>query len=283
MTSLRFSKMHGIGNDFVVLDCRDQPMSLDRAQVRALGNRHTGVGFDQLLSIEPSADATCAFAYAIWNTDGTRAGQCGNGVRCVAAWLHRAGALSVGDTVKLASPSGVVAVRLLDTHEVAVDMGAPIFTPARIPFLADGMALHYALDVSGESLAIGAVSMGNPHAVLCVDDLDDPRLQQLGPLLSSHPRFPQGSNAGFVRIMDRGHVRLRVHERGAGWTLACGSGACAAVAVLQQRDDVDASVQVDLPGGTLQIARSDTDQSLWMTGPAAFAFEGDWPVPARTD
>jgi diaminopimelate epimerase len=282
MALLRFSKMHGIGNDFVLLDCREQPMALDAGQIRALGNRHTGVGFDQLISIEPAPDATCAFAYGIWNTDGTRAGQCGNGVRCVAAWLHRAGALALGAAVQLASPSGTVTVRLRNAHEVTVDMGAPVFAPARIPFLAAAMAPQYAIDVGSETLSIGAVSMGNPHAVLGVDDLADPRVEQLGPVLSAHPRFPHGSNAGFVHLVDRGHIRLRVHERGAGWTLACGSGACAAVAVLQQRGDVDADVRVDLPGGTLHIARSDTGPSLWMTGPAAFAFEGEWPNPAGT-
>lgn len=279
MQSLRFSKMHGIGNDFVMLDCRQQPMALDVAQIRALGNRRTGVGFDQLISIEAARDPTCAFAYGIWNTDGTRAGQCGNGVRCVAAWLHRAGALALGTTVRLASPSGVVTVRLLGTQEVTVDMGEPTFAPARIPFLADVVAPSYAIEVGGEALTIGAVSMGNPHAVLGVDDLTDPRLERLGPLLSTHPRFPQQSNAGFVQTVDRGHVRLRVHERGAGWTLACGSGACAAVAVLQQRGEVGTNVQVDLPGGALQIAWAGAGEPLWMTGPAAFAFEGEWPVP----
>ncbi len=278
MPSLRFSKMHGIGNDFVLLDCRQHPMPLDAAQIRALGDRRIGVGFDQLISIEPACDATSAFAYGIWNRDGTRAGQCGNGVRCVAAWLHRAGVLALGASVQLASPSGAVTVRLLGALEVAVDMGQPIFAPARIPFLADTMAPHYAIEADGEILTIGAVSMGNPHAVLRVDDLTDPRLERLGPLLSAHPRFPQHSNAGFVHIIDRGHVRLRVHERGAGWTLACGSGACAAVAVLQQRAEVDTNVQVDLPGGTLHIAWPGKHAPLWMTGPAAFAFEGEWPV-----
>ncbi len=279
MRTLPFSKMHGIGNDFVLLDCRQQPMALDAAQIRALGNRHAGVGFDQLISIEPAHDATCAFAYGVWNADGTRAGQCGNGVRCVAAWLHRAGALALGTAVQLASPSDVVSVRLLGANEVTVDMGQPIFAPASIPFFADVQAPSYAISVGADSLTIGAVSMGNPHAVLRVEDLDDPRLQQLGPALSRHMRFPQGANAGFVQILDRGRVRLRVHERGAGWTLACGSGACAAVAVLQQSGDVGESVQVDLPGGSLQIARADAGQSLWMTGPAAFAFDGEWPIP----
>lgn len=271
--------MHGIGNDFVMLDCRERPMALDGAQIRALGNRRTGVGFDQLISIEPAPDDACAFAYGIWNSDGSRAGQCGNGVRCVAAWLHRAGLLALDAPVQLASPSGVVTVRLLSAYAVAVDMGAPIFEPARIPFLAEAMAADYAIDVDGEMLRIGAVSMGNPHAVLSVDDLADPRLERLGPLLSAHARFPQQSNAGFAQKLNRKHLRLRVHERGAGWTLACGSGACAAMAALRQRDEVEGEVRVDLPGGSLRIAWPGAGEPLWMTGPAAFAFEGEWPVP----
>lgn len=277
---LPFSKMHGIGNDFVVLDCREQPFSLDAAQIRALADRHTGVGFDQLLSVEPPRDPSCAFYYGIWNGDGSPSGQCGNGVRCVAAWLHRAGALALGDSVRIESPSGPVTVRLLGASEVAVDMGEPRFEPARIPFTADAMADRHALAVGDERLEIGTVSMGNPHAVVVVNDLADPALQRLGPLLTGHPRFPQGANAGFVQQLDRGHLRLRVHERGAGWTQACGTGACAAMAVLHQRDDVDDRVQVALPGGTLQIDWKGPGHALWMTGPAAFAFEGEWTVPA---
>jgi len=277
---LPFSKMHGIGNDFVVLDCREQPFSLDAAQIRALADRHTGVGFDQLLSVEPPRDPSCAFYYGIWNGDGSPSGQCGNGVRCVAAWLHRAGALALGDSVRIESPSGPVTVRLLGANEVAVDMGEPRFEPARIPFTTDAMADRHALPVGDERLEIGAVSMGNPHAVVVVNDLADPALQRLGPLLTDHPRFPQGANAGFVQQLDRGHLRLRVHERGAGWTQACGTGACAAMAVLHQRGDVDDRVQVALPGGTLQIDWKGPGRALWMTGPAAFAFEGEWTVPA---
>lgn len=277
---LPFSKMHGIGNDFVVLDCREQPFSLAAAQIRALADRHTGVGFDQLLSVEPPRDPSCAFYYGIWNGDGSPSGQCGNGVRCVAAWLHRAGALALGDSVRIESPSGPVTVRLLGASEVAVDMGEPRFEPAQIPFTADAMADRHALAVGDERLEIGTVSMGNPHAVVVVNDLADPALQRLGPLLTGHPRFPQGANAGFVQQLDRGHLRLRVHERGAGWTQACGTGACAAMAVLHQRGDVDDRVQVALPGGTLQIDWKGPGHALWMTGPAAFAFEGEWTVPA---
>ena len=276
---LRFSKMHGIGNDFVVLDCRQRAFPLDAAQIRALADRHTGVGFDQLLSIEPARNPACAFFYGIWNADGSPSGQCGNGVRCVAAWLHRAGALALGDSVAIESPSGPVTVCLLGAHEVTVDMGEPVFEPPRIPFAADAAAERYAIDLADEQLDIGAVSMGNPHAVVAVENLTDPVLQRLGPLLTGHPRFPQGANAGFVQRLDRGRLRLRVHERGAGWTLACGTGACAAMAVLRQRGDVDDSVAVELPGGTLRIEWAGPGRTLWMTGPAAFAFEGEWPVP----
>jgi len=276
---LHFSKMHGIGNDFVVLDCRQRAFPLDAAQIRALADRHTGVGFDQLLSVEPARNPACAFYYGIWNADGSPSGQCGNGVRCVAAWLHRAGALALGDSVAIESPSGPVTVRLLGAHEVTVDMGEPVFEPPRIPFAADAAAERYAIDLADEQLDIGAVSMGNPHAVVAVENLTDPALQRLGPLLTGHPRFPQGANAGFVQRLDRGRLRLRVHERGAGWTLACGTGACAAMAVLRQRGDVDDSVAVELPGGTLRIDWAGPGHTLWMTGPAAFAFEGEWPVP----
>jgi diaminopimelate epimerase len=280
---LHFSKMHGIGNDFVVLDCRGDAFLLNAAQIRALGDRHTGVGFDQLLSVEPARDRSCAFYYGIWNADGSLSGQCGNGVRCVAAWLHRAGALGIGDTVRLESPSGPVTVRLLSANEVTVDMGEPIFEPARIPFTAQHPADRYRIELAADAVEIGAVSMGNPHAVVQVDDLTDPAWRQLGPLLSTHPRFEQGANAGFVRLIDRGHLQLHVHERGAGWTRACGTGACAAMAVLHRRAEVDDQVRVELPGGTLQINWAGPGQTLWMTGPAAFAFEGDWPIPDNLD
>ncbi|MDQ6646122.1 MAG: diaminopimelate epimerase [Pseudomonadota bacterium] len=280
---LRFSKMHGLGNDFVVLDCREQAFSLDSAQIRALGDRRTGVGFDQLLSVEPPRDASCAFYYGIWNADGSLSGQCGNGVRCVAAWLHRAGALSIGESVRILSPSGPVTVRLLASDEVTVDMGEPIFEPARIPFDAPSRANSYDVTVGDDILSLGTVSMGNPHAVLVVADLADPALEPLGPLLTTHVSFPEHANVGFVQKLDRHHLRLRVHERGAGWTLACGTGACAAVAVLHQRGEVDDQVQVELPGGTLRIDWPGPGEAMWMTGPTAFVFEGEWTVPTAGD
>jgi diaminopimelate epimerase len=274
--ALRFSKMHGSGNDFVVVDGRDGSLALDPAVIRAMADRHTGVGFDQLLSVEPARDGRSAFYYGIWNADGSPSGQCGNGVRCVAAWLHRAGALAIGDTVQIQSPSGPVAVRLIDAHRVTVDMGEPIFDPVRIPFDAPNVADRYALEVDGQALEIGAASMGNPHAVVVVEDLAAPALTRLGPALTGHARFREGANAGFVQKLSRQHVRLRVHERGAGWTLACGTGACAAIAVLRRRGEVDARVQVDLPGGNLEIEWAGPGERLWMTGPAMFVFEGEW-------
>jgi diaminopimelate epimerase len=271
--SLHFTKMHGIGNDFVVLDCRTRPFALDQAQIRHLGDRHVGVGFDQLLTIEPARDASCAFYYGIYNADGSQAKQCGNGVRCVAAWLRRARALDTG-AVRLESPSGPVGVELLDDGRVRVDMGEPRFAPADVPLDLPEMDL-YTLQIDGAAVAFGAVSMGNPHAVIEVPDVSLAPLATLGATLSTNGHFPQGCNVGFAQIVDRARIRLRVWERGAGATLACGSGACAAVAVLRQRARLDNEVAVELPGGTLSIAWDGPQHTLWMTGPAEFVFEGD--------
>src|SRR5690348_5197790 len=187
---MRFSKMHGIGNDFVVIDARRAPLALAPEQIRALADRHTGIGCDQLLSVEASRDASCAFYYGIWNADGSPSGQCGNGVRCVAAWLHRAGALALDTPVRIESPSAPVSVRVLDADRVTVDMGEPVFEPARIPLLAEAAADVYALALAAASVQVGAVSMGNPHAVMVVEDLADPALERLGPQLTGHSRFP---------------------------------------------------------------------------------------------
>jgi diaminopimelate epimerase len=272
---LAFSKMHGIGNDFVVFDHRGRGGAPDRALVQAMADRHTGVGFDQLLTIE-DGDGECAFRYGIWNADGSAAGQCGNGVRCVAAWLHRAGALPTGEDVRLRSPSGTVSVRVEADGRVAVDMGEPVFAPARIPFHADQESPRYALQVDAETVEIGAVSMGNPHAVVDATGRNAGAIERLGPAITHHARFPEQCNVGFVALRDRGHAALRVHERGSGWTRACGTGACAAMAVLRRRGDVESRVDIDLPGGTLQIDWPGPGHPLWMTGPAAFVFDGTW-------
>jgi len=272
--SLHFTKMHGIGNDFVVLDCRTQPFALDAAQIARIADRHTGVGFDQLLTIEPARDPSCLFYYGIYNADGSMSGQCGNGVRCVAAWLRRAGVLGAG-AARLESPSGPVSVELLADGRVRVDMGEPRFLPEQIP-LTLPVADLYSLDLGDERIEFGAVSMGNPHAVVEVADVAAAPLAQIGVALSTNAHFPQSCNVGVVQIVARAHVRLRVRERGVGETLACGTGACAAVAVLRRRAQVDATVAVDLPGGRLEIRWDGPGHTLWMTGPAAFVFEGDW-------
>jgi diaminopimelate epimerase len=276
---LRFSKMHGLGNDFVIVDCRSQPLALDADAIRLLGDRHFGIGFDQLLTIEPARDASCAFAYGIWNTDGTRAGQCGNGLRCVARWLARAGALGVGAT-RLESPSGPVAIELLGDGRVRADMGEPSFAPADIPLRADVESDSYAIDVVGREVRIGAVSMGNPHALVEVDSVDDAPVAVLGPQIEHADAFPQRCNVGFAQVVARDAIRLRVWERGVGETLACGSGACAAVAALRRRAKLDARVRVALPGGELEIHWEGRGHTLWMSGAASFVFEGEWSVPS---
>ena len=272
----RFEKMHGLGNDFVVLDARTDAPPLDAARIRAMADRHTGIGFDQLLVIEPARDSSCTAAYSIRNADGSSAGQCGNGARCIGAWLHRDGMLALGAEAKLESPSGQVAMCLADASTVTVNMGEPAFEPAAIPFDAPAIADTYLLDTGGERVEVATVSMGTPHAVLEVGDVYAAEVDRLGPLVTCHARFPEGANAGFAQVLDAHTVRLRVHERGAGWTWACGSGACAAVAALRRRGRVADRVRVELPGGALEIAWAGPGQALWMTGPAVFVFDGEW-------
>ena len=272
--ALAFSKMHGIGNDFVVLDCRQHACTLDAAQIRRMGDRHLGVGFDQLLTIEQDETADCAFRYAIWNRDGSPSGQCGNGVRCVAAWLARDGSLDAG-LVRLMSPSGPVRVEVLADARVRVDMGEPRFAPADVPFAATTERDRYRIEVAGRTIEIGAVSMGNPHAVQVVADVDRAPVETQGPLIERHVRFPERVNAGFMQILDPAHIRLRVFERGAGETLACGTGACAAVAVGRRLGLLDEAVRVSLPGGDLSIAWAGGAEPIWMTGPAVSVFSGE--------
>ncbi len=279
---MRFSKMHGLGNDFVVVDCRRAPLALDSAAIRLLGDRHFGVGFDQLLTIEAARDPSCAFAYAIWNADGTRSGQCGNGLRCIARWLDREGLLGER-SVRLESPSGPVTVELLDAGRVRADMGEPRFDAASIPLRLDAAATRepqHTIDVAGRGIEIGAVSMGNPHAVVEVESVADAPVAVLGPQIEHASAFPQRCNVGFAELLGRDAIRLRVWERGVGETLACGSGACAAVAVLRRRAKLDPDVRVALPGGELGIHWDGPGHPLWMSGPATFAFEGVWPMPA---
>ncbi|WP_240095491.1 diaminopimelate epimerase [Thermomonas flagellata] len=274
----RFSKMHGAGNDFVVLDLRDGQPPPTPAECARIADRHRGVGCDQLLTIEPASGADAVAAYRIWNADGSVAGQCGNGARCVAAWLVRAGAAPADGGFAIASPAGLHPVQRDGSGEFVIDMGAPRFAPEAIPLLGFAQAQDaYPLQVDGRVLTVGAVSMGNPHALLEVDDLAAADVAGIGAALQRHPAFPQSVNVGFAQVLAPTRIRLRVYERGAGETLACGSGACAAVAVLDRRGRVAAAdgVAVALPGGVLRIRR-DRDGHLWMAGPAVFVFEGEW-------
>jgi diaminopimelate epimerase len=275
---LRFSKMHGAGNDFVILDCRAPHPAFEPALAPRLADRHRGVGCDQILTIETPLGADAIAAYGIWNADGSRAQQCGNGARCVAAWLRRDGSAS-GDHFGLESPAGPVEARLLAEGRVAIGMGVPDFTAAGIGLRdadAGDVADPFAFELDGERIELGLVSMGNPHAVLERHDIGALEIAPLATRLQAHPRFARSCNVGFVEVLARDRVRLRVYERGAGETLACGSGACAAVAVLARRGRVAREVAVELPGGTLTIAWPGAAHPLWMTGPAAFVFEGEF-------
>jgi diaminopimelate epimerase len=273
--SLRFTKMHGIGNDFVVLDLRDASTPLSADLARRLADRHFGVGCDQVMTIERSDDVAFAFRYGIYNADGSTAGQCGNGLRCVVRWLADRG-LVRGQGIRLLGPSGPVRVDVLDDGRIRADMGVPQFDAAQVPLAVASTAPRYMLELDGQSIAFGAVSMGNPHAVIAVEDVAAAPVLALGARIETHPMFPDRVNVGFVQVLDRSHVRLRVFERGVGETLACGSGACAAVAVMRIWDRVDAVVQVQLPGGKLDISWTGPGHPVWMTGPATTVFEGEW-------
>src|SRR5579885_6994 len=270
---LAFTKMHGLGNDFVLFDALNQPLSLQPDQVRRIADRHFGVGCDQVLLIEPPRNGKADVYYRIFNADGSEVEHCGNGVRCVARYLRDSGRAR-GDELVLQTVNGEARVHLESGDRVRVTMGAPRFLPADIPFLAPQRAPRYDIDVGGGTVTIGAVSMGNPHAVLLVDDVEKAPVTTLGPQLERHPRFPQGVNTGFLQILDPGHARLRVFERGAGETLACGTGACAAVAVGRLWGRLQREVDVQLRGGHLSIAWDREGEPVWMTGPAERVFEG---------
>jgi len=273
---IKFSKMHGLGNDFVVIDAINQSVALSAEQVRFIADRHFGVGCDQLLLVERAHTADADFRYRIFNADGGEVGQCGNGARCFARFVHDIG-LSDKQVIPVEVAGGIIQLHMEANGEVTVDMGAPQFTPAQIPFVTDGEAARYALDVAGTACEVGAVSMGNPHAVLQVDAVENAPLERLGPLIESHERFPERVNAGFMEVVDAKHIRLRVFERGVGETLACGTGACAAMVVGHRWGVLADEVQVDLPGGTLWVRWSGDeggDNSVRMTGPVTHVYEG---------
>ena len=271
---LKFSKMHGLGNDFVVLDGIRQPLSLTPEQLRYLADRHFGVGCDQILLVETAGQPGVDFRYRIFNADGGEVEQCGNGARCFVRFVHDAG-LTAKREIRVETQSGIIAPRLEEDGNVTVNMGIPRFLPAEIPFLGDGEAVIHALEVAGEALEISVVSMGNPHAVQVVDDVDHAPVGTQGPLIENHARFPQRVNAGFMQVVGRHAIRLRVYERGAGETLACGTGACAAAVAGIRRGLLDSPVRVTTRGGDLTIAWAGPGQPVMMTGPAVTVFSGE--------
>ncbi len=270
---LSFTKMQGIGNDFVVIDGIERPQSLSTAQLRRLADRRYGVGCDQVLLVETATMPGAQFRYRIFNADGGEVEQCGNGARCLARYLRERG-YSDGDEIRVQTAAGIIALRLHPDGQVSVDMGVPILEPDAIPFLARRRAARYPLQVGEEQLTIAAVSMGNPHAVMVVEDIARAPVERLGPLIEGHERFPRRTNVGFMQVLDRGHIRLRVYERGAGETLACGTGACAAVVAGRLQGLLEERVAVDLPGGRLVITWDGEGGALIMTGPATHVFEG---------
>lgn len=271
---LRFSKMQGLGNDFVVVDGVRQQVNLSTDQLQQLGDRRFGIGFDQLLLVEPPHDPNNDFRYRIFNNDGSEVEQCGNGARCFARFVFEQG-LTDKKQIRVETARGVIVPELLDGGLVRVDMGKPRFEPADIPFIAEQDAVEHLLALDQINIAVGVVSMGNPHAVLCVNEVDSAPVAEWGPHIEHHPRFPQRVNAGFMQVVDRSHIRLRVFERGAGETLACGTGACAAVVSGIRRGLLDASVEVSTRGGVLRIEWAGNGHSVWMTGPAVTVFQGE--------
>ena len=270
---LTFHKMHGAGNDFVLLDLREQALAVDATQARNLAERHTGIGCDQVLVLQaPNADDHLA-RFEIWNSDGSTAQQCGNGMRAIGVYLERRGEAPPGGFT-LRGPAGDVQVQYLADGQVRVDMGRPDFRPPSVPVNLETYDGWYTLEIDGHNVQFGAASMGNPHAVLLVEALDDHVVSSLGPAISRHPAFPEGCNVGFAQRVDEGSLRLRVWERGAGETRACGSGACAAVAVLNMLGLGAPSMSVIQTGGLLIIEWNGGDGPVYMTGPAVHVFEG---------
>ena len=278
MTKLAFTKMQGLGNDFVMIDAVRQPIQLSSDQVRWLADRHFGVGCDQLLVVEPARTPGVDFRYRIFNADGGEVEQCGNGARCFARFVFEQG-LTDKREIRVETKKGIITPRLEDDGNVTVDMGVPVLTPAEVPFVSDSDAWVQPLDVAGTPVAITAVSMGNPHAVQVVADVDTAPVAEQGPLIEHHPRFPARVNAGFLQVVDEHHVRLRVFERGAGETLACGTGACAAVVAGILRGLVASPVRVATLGGELTIAWGGVGTPVMMTGPAVTVFAGELTLP----
>jgi len=282
---LQFTKMHGTGNDFVVIDLISQHYKLRPQDVRKLADRHFGVGCDQVLVVEAPQNPQVDFRYRIYNADGKEVEQCGNGARCFARFVHDTG-LSSKDAIRVQTMKAVIEPRLQADGRVTVDMGAPFLVPAEVPFDASGLTPKlvngcelWPLPLADYPVDVAVVSMGNPHAVMRVDSAEHAPVEELGPQIESHARFPRRVNAGFMEVVDRGHIRLRVFERGSGETLACGSGACAAVVAGIRLGWLDATVHVDTRGGRLTISWAGPGQAVMMTGPAVKVFDGEIDIP----
>ena len=275
---LKFTKMHGLGNDFVVIDATTAPVVLTPAQLRFIADRHFGVGCDQILMVEPARSTDTDFYYRIFNSDGGEVEQCGNGARCFVRYVHEHG-LTNKNVIRVGTLGGVIEPRLEANGQVTVNMGKPEFDPARVPFNAPARALLYDLMVNQKVIKIKSLAMGNPHAVQVVPDVATALVATEGPLIESHADFPQRVNAGYMQVLDRGHIRLRVYERGAGETLACGTGACAAVVAGIQRGLLNARVTVSTRGGDLVIVWAGAGQPVLMTGPAVTVFDGEIRLP----
>lgn len=270
---LNFTKMHGLGNDFVVIDGVRQSIGLSKKQIKKIANRHTGVGCDQILLVQPPTEKNVDFNYRIFNCDGGEVEQCGNGARCLALFIREA-KLSGKSRWLVSTMNRQLELTIKDDGAFMVDMGSPLFQPADVPFTADRQQERYDLDLNGELIKISAISMGNPHAVLWVDSIAQAPVASLGRQIEAHPRFPKGVNVSFAQIVDRSTIKLRVFERGVGETNACGSGACATAAAAIAQDLVDSTVNIQLRGGQLTIEWLGEGNSLMMSGPAEISFHG---------
>ncbi|WP_455211142.1 diaminopimelate epimerase [Kaarinaea lacus] len=270
---LEFTKMHGLGNDFVVIDAIAQKVALSAEHIRFIADRHRGVGCDQLLLVEPADRPEVDFRYRIFNSDGGEVEQCGNGARCFARFV-RDKRLTDKNPIIVSTNAGIIELTEQEDGQVTVNMGVPKLNPQDIPLLADKLSERYVIDLPSQNVEIGAVSMGNPHAVLLVEDVEHAPVKTWGPLLESHPRFPRRTNVGFMQIVDTLNIKLRVFERGVGETQACGTGACAAVVIGRNWGLLQERVNVNLPGGQLMVQWTGEGEPVWMTGPAESVFEG---------
>ncbi len=270
-----FAKMHGLGNDFVVFDAVSEPIVIDSARAHLIADRRRGIGCDQILLVEPTDRPDADYGYRIFNADGSESDQCGNGARCIARFIADRGLGGPTDLVRLATRDGRINVTALGNYQYRASLGVPVFEPASIPLVGFNAATAYRLDdIAGHKICFDALSVGNPHAIIDVDDVDNADVASIGPALESHASFPERVNVSFVQILSRNHIRLRVYERGAGQTFACGSAAAAATISGIRRGRVDERVTVDLPGGAVTVAWSGDRQPVYLSGPASHVFDG---------